>query len=114
MMGYEVLIPVGDRLPYDLIYIHNGKYLKAQIKVGWKRYGSIVFNSRYRNGKPYVGIDVFLVYFEGQVFKIPANILKKQQTYLRVSGKYRKNILEARNYELLPKAKRWRNSIKQG
>lgn len=114
MLGYVVLIPVGDRLPYDLIYIVKGQYVKAQVKVGWRRYGSLVFNSFYRNGKPYVGIDVFLVYFEGRVFKIPANLITKHQTYLRVSGRARKATLEARKYELLPKAKRWQNSIKQG
>lgn len=113
MMGYEVLVPVGDRLPYDLVYVVEGKFIRAQVKVAWRRHGSIVFNSRYRNGKPYVDIDVFLVYFQGRVFKIPSNLVTKQQTYLRISGKRRKDTLKAARYELLPKAKRWQNSIKQ-
>ena len=34
-LGWDVLIPVGDRLPYDLVIILNGKFVKIQVKSAW-------------------------------------------------------------------------------
>jgi hypothetical protein len=34
-LGWDVLIPVGDRLPYDLVIIVNGKFIKIQVKSAW-------------------------------------------------------------------------------
>lgn len=33
--GWDVSIPIGDRLPYDIIVDINGKLIKIQIKTAW-------------------------------------------------------------------------------
>ncbi|MFN4144747.1 MAG: group I intron-associated PD-(D/E)XK endonuclease [Runella sp.] len=33
--GWGVLKPVGDRLPYDLVFDINGKLIKVQVKNAW-------------------------------------------------------------------------------
>ncbi len=33
--GWGVLNPIGDRLPYDLVFDINGKLLKIQVKSAW-------------------------------------------------------------------------------
>jgi hypothetical protein len=33
--GWGVLIPVGDRLPYDLVFDVEGKLVKIQVKCAW-------------------------------------------------------------------------------
>lgn len=33
--GWEVLTPVGDRLPYDLVIVVNNKFIKIQVKSAW-------------------------------------------------------------------------------
>jgi hypothetical protein len=34
-LGWEVLIPVGDRLPYDLVIVINDRFIKVQVKSAW-------------------------------------------------------------------------------
>jgi hypothetical protein len=34
-MGWGVLKPIGDRLPYDLVFDVKGKLVKVQVKVAW-------------------------------------------------------------------------------
>jgi len=34
--GFNVLIPIGDRLPYDLVIERNGKFIRIQVKWAWK------------------------------------------------------------------------------
>jgi hypothetical protein len=34
-LGWDVLVPVGDRLPYDLVVIINNKFVKLQVKSAW-------------------------------------------------------------------------------
>lgn len=33
--GWGVLKPVGDRLPYDLVFDINGRFIKIQVKYAW-------------------------------------------------------------------------------
>ena len=33
--GWEVLKPIGDRLPYDLVFDVNGTLIKVQVKSAW-------------------------------------------------------------------------------
>ena len=33
--GWEVLRPLGDRLPYDLVFDVEGKLFKIQVKAAW-------------------------------------------------------------------------------
>lgn len=46
--GWGVLKPVGDRLPYDLIFDVNGKLTKIQVKCAWfdKNRGNYVVDNR--------------------------------------------------------------------
>lgn len=47
-LGYEVLLPIGDRQPYDLAF-DDGKYLyKVQVK----------YAGRYKNGRCKVGLRI--------------------------------------------------------
>lgn len=34
-LGWEVLLPIGDRLPYDLVIVINNKFIKIQVKSAW-------------------------------------------------------------------------------
>lgn len=34
-LGWDVLIPVGDRLPYDLVFVVNDNFIKIQVKSAW-------------------------------------------------------------------------------
>ena len=34
-MGWDVLIPIGDRLPYDLVIVINDNFIKIQVKSAW-------------------------------------------------------------------------------
>ena len=34
-LGWEVLVPIGDRLPYDLVVVVNNKFVKIQVKSAW-------------------------------------------------------------------------------
>lgn len=52
--GYEVLKPIGDRLPYDLVLLINGKFLKIQVKSAWfdsKKGNYVVDNRRTRTNR---------------------------------------------------------------
>lgn len=47
-LGFEVLKPLGDRLPYDLVFDINGKLIKIQVKSAWfdKNKKNFVVDSR--------------------------------------------------------------------
>ena len=34
-LGWDVLTPVGDRLPYDLVFVVNEIFVKIQVKSSW-------------------------------------------------------------------------------
>ncbi len=44
--GFNVLKPVGDRLPYDLAVDINGKLIKLQVKSAWSRNNVYIVDSR--------------------------------------------------------------------
>ncbi|HPM42257.1 MAG TPA: group I intron-associated PD-(D/E)XK endonuclease [Candidatus Omnitrophota bacterium] len=44
--GFNVLQPVGDRLPYDLAVDINGKLLRIQVKSAWLYNGSYTVDTR--------------------------------------------------------------------
>ena len=33
--GWDVLLPLGDRLPYDLVIVTNNRFIKIQVKSAW-------------------------------------------------------------------------------
>ncbi|MEW6733844.1 MAG: group I intron-associated PD-(D/E)XK endonuclease [Acidobacteriota bacterium] len=46
--SWGVLKPIGDRLPYDLVFYVQGTLIKVQVKYGWldKRTGNYVADNR--------------------------------------------------------------------
>jgi hypothetical protein len=52
--GWEVLNPVGDRLPYDIVFDVNGKLFKIQVKCAWfdkKRKNFVVDTRRTKTNR---------------------------------------------------------------
>lgn len=46
--GWDVLIPVGDRLPYDLVFLIHRVFVKIQVKSAWfdKKKNNYVVDTR--------------------------------------------------------------------
>ncbi len=52
--GWGVLKPVGDRLPYDLVFDINGKLVKIQVKSAWfdlKRQNYVIDTRRTKTNR---------------------------------------------------------------
>ena len=55
--GWGVLKPVGDRLPYDLVFDVNGKLVKIQVKCAWfdkNRNNFVVDNRRTKTNRRFM------------------------------------------------------------
>jgi len=53
-LGWGVLAPIGDRLPYDLVFDVSGKLVKVQVKYAWldkKRVNFIVYSIRTKTNR---------------------------------------------------------------
>lgn len=46
--GWNILKPIGDRLPYDMVFEINGKFCKIQVKAAWfeNRSGNYIVDTR--------------------------------------------------------------------
>lgn len=112
MLGYKILIPFGESHDFDLVY-HDGKrFIKAQVKKAWYKNNRLCFNGQTRTGRKYK-VDVFLVYYQGRIFCFPAKEIDKGCMYVGIDNRTVGQIY-APDYELLPKDKKWLNSIKRG
>jgi hypothetical protein len=76
--GYDVLLPFGEGLPYDLVIPIEDAFLRVQCKTAWPNRGCLLFNAyatdHGRGQISYVGrADVFGVYFPPQesVYVVP-------------------------------------------
>ena len=52
--GWGVLKPLGDRLPYDLVFDINGKFIRIQVKSAWfdeSRKNYVVDNRRTKTNR---------------------------------------------------------------
>ena len=52
--GWGVLKPIGDRLPYDMVFDINGKFVKIQVKSAWfdeSRQNYVVDNRRTKTNR---------------------------------------------------------------
>ena len=75
--GLGVSIPVGDRLPYDVVVDVNGRLLKVQVKTGWRRSDSALevtaSSTTTENGKwvyrSYEGKVDGIVCYDSQTYK---------------------------------------------
>lgn len=45
-LGWDVLLPVGDRLPYNLVFVVDGKFIKIQVKSAWISNGNYIADVR--------------------------------------------------------------------
>jgi hypothetical protein len=60
--GWGVLIPVGDRLPYDLVFDVDGSLIKIQVKSAWfdeSRQNYVVDNRRTKTNRRSMVRDVY-------------------------------------------------------
>jgi len=92
-MGYEVFNQVGEGSKIDLIGVRNQEMLAFQVKTARKDGGSIrvpLATRGFTRGKRtesvrYANIDVFLAYWEGNLYWIDDGEVENQKTvYLRV------------------------------
>lgn len=113
MLDYKVLLPFGDGHDFDLMYHDGEKFITAQVKKAWRRGKTMAFNAQKRDKGGRYDVDVFLIYFEGRIFCVPARLLTKTQEYLGLKGHKSRGKGSASKYEMLPKDKKWLNSIKR-
>jgi hypothetical protein len=62
--GFGVLKPVGDRLPYDLVFDVKGHLIKIQVKTAWfdvKSGNYIVDNRRCKTNRKVMILDTYKV-----------------------------------------------------
>lgn len=114
MLGYRVLFPFGE-YEYDLVYYDGKTFVRAQVKTALVEGPSICFPSIKRTGGAYTEVDVFLVFHKGRIFCVPFNKCGHKKTYMNLGRGKQIHLakLFADDYELLPKDKRWLNSIKR-
>ena len=119
-IGYEVLIPYGDNLRYDLVIEDaNGKLWRVQCKTGWMghnnsyiefatassyyhtRAGRTNYSQRDYQGQ----IDYFAVYCAttGKIYFVPIENVGKTRAMLRLQptkNNQEKGVRWAKDYEL--------------
>ncbi len=79
--GFDVLLPFGEGLPFDLVVVIEEAFLRIQCKTAWPHRGCLLFNSHATDhgsgARSYVGrADLFGVYFPPRqaVYLVPVNI----------------------------------------
>ena len=59
--GWNVLRPIGDRMPYDLVFDIGDRFIKIQVKSAWfdeKRQNYVVDNRRTKTNRRNVNGEV--------------------------------------------------------
>ena len=100
--GWEMLHPIGDRLPYDLVFEVNGNFVKVQVKSAWfdmQRCNYVVDNRRTKTNRrkmvrsKYVpsDFDFALVYLEDldlfYIFPVDVFVSYASEIHLVEAGK---------------------------
>lgn len=95
-LGYNVLIPFGDRNRYDVVIEDGGVFQRIQIKTGRERLGNIEFNTKSttrKNGMRHeVGyrgqIEAFAVYHRERdaVYVVPVDKCANSNACLRIDS----------------------------
>jgi len=110
-LGFAVSIPFGNNQRYDAIVDDGAKLLKAQVKTGRVRNGTVVFDTCSTNGftgkhQNYRGqVDIFLVYCpdNDRYYKIPVEDVGIKLGSLRfdeLKTSRSKGIKWAKDYEI--------------
>jgi hypothetical protein len=116
VVGYQLLVPFGENIRYDLVIDDGVRLARVQCKTGRLRNGVIIFHTASTYGhhpnpkilkRNYLGeIDFFAVYCPETkgVYLIPiADMPNRSMAYLRIDpplNGQRKNVRFAANYEL--------------
>jgi len=113
LIGYHILLPIGDNERYDIVANKNDKFLRIQCKTG-KIINNAVqveltssrMNTKKTYRRTYVGqIDAFAIYepTTKRIFLIPIDVVKnhKRKISLRLNNKTAKNSHSADKYEML-------------
>jgi len=98
----EVLLPIGDKKPYDLVIDRDGKLSKVQVKyTSFKsKYGNFRADLRITGGnqsftssKKYVAGDFdfcFIYTSVGEAYEVPFDSLSEKKVSITLSSKYEK------------------------
>lgn len=98
----EVLLPIGDKRPYDLVIETNGTLKKVQCKFtsSKTKYGRYQVplrvmggNQSYHTAKSYQEGDfdiLFVLTGDGRLYEIPSSVTNGLKTYIVLGEKYKK------------------------
>ena len=92
-LNFQVLLPWEDSSPYDVVYVKDDKFVRAQIKTGLLKNNAIRFKTHIWNPfkkkkSTYIGkVDEFLVYSPDTdlVYRIPIEECGTNQGFLRLT-----------------------------
>lgn len=92
-LGYEVLLPWGDSAPYDLVYVKESSFIRAQVKTGILKNNAVRFKTHIWNPfkkekSTYIGkVDEFLVYCPDTnlVYRVPIDECGTNHGFLRLT-----------------------------
>jgi hypothetical protein len=104
-MGYEVLIPIGDRKPYDLIFDDGKKLRKVQVKYAGKssknRFTAYLRitggNQSFNYAKKYKNSDFDYLYVytaDNRHFLIKWNEINVRNTIVMDDKKYERYLIK--------------------
>jgi hypothetical protein len=92
-LGFDVSVPVGDNLRYDLIVDDGKKLYRVQSRTGRSHNGCIVSGlsssrlntkSMYKKFFTEIDIEFFALYHEGSVYIVPIHEANRTEITLRV------------------------------
>jgi hypothetical protein len=98
--GIEVLLPIGDKKPYDIVIDRDGSLHKIQIKYSASRNKAGNFkvdlrttggNQSFYTTKKYNDGDFdfcFIYTSEGSIYEIPYDVLPEKKNSVTLSNKY--------------------------
>lgn len=99
--GWGVMIPIGDRLPYDLVFDIDGKLLKIQVKSAWwdsNKENYVVDNRRTKTNRRTIKRENYTkTDFDFALLFIPPMVTKRRKKhpntfYLKPQIKYKKHV----------------------
>ena len=114
-LGYEVLVPIGDRLPYDLVLNKDQTFLKIQVKAAWKdpnKHNYVVDVRRTKTNRKQMQRS----YYHNQDFDFAIIFIDDLEIFyvmpLNVFNDYKSEIhfVERSNRQRLPKSAEYREA----
>ena len=112
-LGYKVLKPIGDRLPYDLAVDIEGNLVRIQVKSAWKRGNTYLVDSRRTktNRRRMIRTRYKTTDFDVAIIHIPeSNICYVMPVEKFTTYKSEISIVEVRGRQRLPRSWRYREA----